>query len=445
MTELNRPKVVYLTAGAGGMFCGSCMHDNALSRALIDQGWGVQLTPTYTPIRTDEQSVSVDQVFFGGINVFLQQKLPLFRWLPASLDRFLDSPKLIRRVTSKAMDTDPKTLGKLAVSMLQGVRGNQRKEVRRLCDWLKISKPQLIVFSNILIGGCIEEIKQQVKAPVIVTLQGDDVFLSSLSEPFKSQAFAEIEKIGKHVDGFIVHSEFYRDYISEYLKLDLSKFHITPLGLELNDFKSLRQLPQRTDDPSVTLGYLARLAPEKGLHHLVDAYIGGKQSGAFESVKLRIAGWLGPQHKQYADAQFEKLRAAGLESEYEYVGAIEREEKIDFLQSLDLFSVPADFLEPKGLYALEALAAGVAVIAPDHGVFPELARSVGGIRLFANRDASSLQSAIETLAGSPALRLELAQQGQGNVFRDRNAKAMALSTGEVFGDVCHGDGNAAAV
>ena len=40
--------------------------------------------PLYTPIRTDEENVSVDQVFFGGINVYLQQKVGLFRYLPRS-------------------------------------------------------------------------------------------------------------------------------------------------------------------------------------------------------------------------------------------------------------------------------------------------------------------------------------------------------------------------
>ena len=432
MTKSKSPRVVYLTAGAGGMFCGSCMHDNALARALIVAGWDVQLTPLYTPIRTDEQDVSVDEVFFGGINVFLQQKIPLFRWLPASLDHFLDNPKLIRRVTAKAMETNPKTLGKLAVSMLRGAHGNQRKEVRKLCRYLAMTKPHLLVFSNILIGGCIEEIKKRVGARVLVTLQGDDVFLESLPETFKRKALAEIEKIGEHVDGFVVHSEFYRDYIGDYLKLDKQKFHVTPLGIELHDFELLRALPRPKTDNQLTLGYLARLAPEKGLHHLVDAFIEGKRAGTFDAIRLRIAGWLGPQNEAYANSQFDKLRAAGLESEFEYLGAIDRDEKISFLKSLDLFSVPADFLEPKALYALEALAAGVPVIAPDHGVFPEMANSIGGLRLFANRDASALRAAIATLAENPALRLQLAQQGQGNVFRDRNAEAMAKSTGEVI-------------
>ena len=431
-SKTDKPKIAYLTAGAGGMFCGSCMHDNALSRSLNKTGWDVQLIPAYTPIRTDERDASIDQVFFGGINVFLQQKIPFFRWLPSSLDRFLDNPKLIRRVTARAIDTDAKTLGKLAVSMLKGMGGNQRKEVRRVCEWLSKTQPRLMMFSNILIGGCIEEIKKQLGIPIVVTLQGDDVFLDSLKEPFRTQALERIAEIGKHVDAFIVHSNFYRQYISNYLNLDVNKFHVTPLGLELDDFKDLRQLPKQPGISELTLGYLARLAPEKGLHYLVDAFIALKQNSKFDSLKLEIAGWLGPPNNEYAETQFAKLKDAGLESQYRYLGSIEREQKLEFLQKLDLFSVPTEFLEPKALYALEALAVGVPVIAPDHGAFPELADATGGVRLFAARDTAALAETIATLAANPDLRAQLGQQGQASVFKDRNAAVMARTTGDVL-------------
>ena len=67
-------KVAVITAGAAGMYCGSCMRDNTLARAMCKLGVDARLIPTYTPIRTDEEDVSVDQVLFGGINVFLQEK-----------------------------------------------------------------------------------------------------------------------------------------------------------------------------------------------------------------------------------------------------------------------------------------------------------------------------------------------------------------------------------
>jgi hypothetical protein len=90
--------VVYFTAGGAGMFCGSCMRDNAVAGELQRQGCDVMLVPLYTPIRTDERDVSVDQVFYGGINVYLQQKLPAFRYVPRMLTRWLDRPAVLNRL-----------------------------------------------------------------------------------------------------------------------------------------------------------------------------------------------------------------------------------------------------------------------------------------------------------------------------------------------------------
>src|SRR5207244_8669724 len=113
-------RIAYITAGAAGMFCGSCLHDNTLVASLIAQGHDALLIPTYTPIRTDEEDVSQHRVFFGGINVYLQQKLALFRHTPWFLDRLLDGRGLLNWVSRFAVRTRAEELGGLTVSMLQG-------------------------------------------------------------------------------------------------------------------------------------------------------------------------------------------------------------------------------------------------------------------------------------------------------------------------------------
>src|SRR4051812_3436291 len=80
-------KIAYITAGPAGMFCGSCMRDNTLVGALHRQGHDALLVPTYTPIRTDEEDHSQGRIFFGGINVYLEQKFSLFRHTPWFVDR----------------------------------------------------------------------------------------------------------------------------------------------------------------------------------------------------------------------------------------------------------------------------------------------------------------------------------------------------------------------
>src|SRR5207245_7220242 len=143
-------KIAYITAGAAGMYCGSCMHDNTLVAALTAQGHDALLIPTYTPIRTDEVDVSQKRVFLGGINVYLQQKLGLFRHTPWFLDRLLDANGLLRWVSRFAVKTQAEELGELAVSVLQGEHGFQRKEVDKLAAWLADEvRPDIVNLTNV--------------------------------------------------------------------------------------------------------------------------------------------------------------------------------------------------------------------------------------------------------------------------------------------------------
>lgn len=434
-------KIIYLTAGAGGMFCGSCMHDNALSRALSEEGWDIQLVPTYTPIRTDEKDFSVDQVLFGGINVYLQQKIPLLRYVPSVLDRFLDSPWLIRKVTSKAMNTDATMLGKLAFSMLQGSKGNQRKEVTKVCKWLRLAKPDLVIFSNVLIGGFIEDVKAESDVPILVTLQGDDVFLDSLQEPWKTKCIDRIKQIADQVDGFIVQSEFFRGYMSDYFSIAPERIHVTPLGLDTGDFENLNQANSDSDSrvqaeskPTQTIGYMARLAKEKGLHHLVDAFIELRNMPDSGHINLKVAGWLSSENDEYANEQWAKLKSAGLVEgkDFQYLGSINRKEKLAFFGLIDLLSVPTEFLEPKGIYALEALAAGVPVVLPSHGSFPELLEPSGGGVLCKPHDKHDLAKRWLELLGDKDRMDELGRKGQAYVLKHRNAKSMAIATSDLI-------------
>ena len=75
-------RITSITAGAGGMYCGSCIRDNALAAALMATGHEVLLLPMYTPTLTDEQNVSAERVFFGGVNIYPSFVIP-HGWLIA--------------------------------------------------------------------------------------------------------------------------------------------------------------------------------------------------------------------------------------------------------------------------------------------------------------------------------------------------------------------------
>ena len=429
MTTPAASPIAYITAGAGGMYCGSCMHDNTLVRAMARQGIDVQLVPTYTPIRTDEEDVSVGHVFFGGVNVYLEQKLPFYRHLPASFGWIFDRPRLIRWATRRASSTNPHTLGAMTVSMLKGARGHQRTEVRKLCGWLATAvQPRLLCFSNLLIAGCVPHLKTELQIPMLVTLQGDDIFLDSLIEPYRSRAFDELRRLIDHVDGFLVHSRFYGEYMQDYLGIPADKLCQVPLGIDIDGFPDTGESETRPP----TIGYLARLAPEKGLDVLVAAFMDLRQRPQTSDVRLHIAGWLGPHHRKYADEQFAKLDAAGLGEAYFYAGSVDRAGKMDFLSRLDVLSVPTSYQEPKGLFVLEALAAGVPVVQPDHGAFPELIEKSGGGRLVAPNDPHQLADQLMELLCDGELRASLGEQGRRHVREHANADTMARETWRQF-------------
>lgn len=374
MTSL---RIVYLTAGAGGMFCGSCLHDNDVAKVLIKQGHDTILIPLYTPIRTDQDNASQNVLFYGGINVYLQQLSPLFRWLPGRLDSLLNSPKLVGWFASRAAATSAKRLGAMTVSMLKGENGNQRKEVLRLCHWLGEMKPDTIIFSNLLISGCISSIKASLpKTKLAVMLQGDDIFYESLPEPYRGQALKEMRNLAQRADVFVVHSQDYRDRMSQLLDVAPNRMTICPLSIDAKDLMTIQR--ERTGQPA-TVGYLARIAPEKGLHLLADAFIQAKADRRIQNARLEIAGWLGKQNQDYWRVIAQRLSRAGLDNDFRFWGTIDRKQKLEFLSSIDLISVPTTYKEPKGLFALEAMAAGVPYLLPAHGAFPEMhARAQAG-------------------------------------------------------------------
>ena len=432
-------KLVYLTSGAAGMFCGSCMHDNTLARALLKLGCDVQLVPLYTPIRTDEESAAVDRVFLGGINVYLQQKWSLFRRLPRWMTAALDRPWLIRYATSFGMETQAKELGELAVSVLKGDEGFQHAEVERLAQWLSADKPDVIVFSNMLTAGCVPAIKRRIQTTIVVTLQGDDIFLRDLPEPYQSRAFAEIRRLIPHVDGFIAHSAYYADFMSDYLGIPRQKIRVVPLGLDTSDFAEPANSAARPSREHPTIGYLARLAPEKGLHVLTEAFLHLHQALRRTNVRLRIAGWLGEHNRKYVEEQFRTLREAGLSDKFEHVGEVDRRGKVEFLQSIDLLCVPTTYREPKGLFVLEALAAGVPVVMPAHGAFPELLARTGGGLLVPPENPITLAEQLATLLGDQDQLKELGRAGQAAVHRDFTAQRMAEQTLVALQEIAAGE------
>lgn len=424
-------RIAYVTAGAAGMFCGSCLHDNALVAALRALGHDALLVPTFTPIRTDEPDVSQHRVFLGGISVYLMEKFSPFRHAPRWLHRLLDSPLLLRQVNRFAGRTRYEDLGDLTVSMLQGEHGHQRREFDTLVRWLAHDvRPEVVNLTNVLLSGLTEELKRHLNVPVLATLQGDDVFLDALAEPHRSKALSLVRRHCRSFDGFIATCRDYADLMAGYLAVPRDKIHVVHPGLNLASYSPPPAAPA-TDRP-FTVGYFARITPEKGLHLLADAFARLPDIPGAPPPRLAIGGWLGDLHRPYLDGIQARLAERGLADRFSYSDCPDLASKLHFLQGLDVLSVPATYREPKGLYVLEALASGVPVVQPRHGAFPELLDATGGGLLVHPHDPADLAAALHRLRLDPALRRDLGRRGREAVHARFHARAMAEATLDVY-------------
>jgi glycosyltransferase involved in cell wall biosynthesis len=422
-------RILALTAGAASMYCGSCLRDNALAAGLMAQGHDVTLMPLYTPTLTDEVNVSSKRVLFGGISVYLEQHLALFRFTPAWLDRLWDSLPALKAASRRSIVVSPRHLGELTISMLRGEHGAQRKEFQKLVDWLRTEPtPDVVTLPNSLLISLARPIQEALGCPVVCTLQGEDLFLEGLGEPWRTQALDLIRTQIDSVDAFIAVSDYYAGFMSRYLGIPESKLHVVPIGINLKGYDTGFRF--RTN--CFTVGYFARVVPEKGLHVLAEAYRKLRRETEFSGATLEAAGYLAPEYRGYLHGIEQEMKKAGLGGEFRYRGVLDRVHKVDFLRSLSMLSVPGPYAEPKGIFVLEAMANEVPVVQPRHGAFPEIIQKTGGGILVEPNSVDSLAEGIFSLWRDQARADELGRRGAQGVREHHGVALMAQRAVETY-------------
>jgi glycosyltransferase involved in cell wall biosynthesis len=424
-------RIIHFTAGAANMYCGSCFRDNALAAALKSLGHDVLLQPVYTPTRTDEDNVSSSEVLFGGISIYLQQNYGLFRKAPRFLDRLFDSRPALKLAARSSIPTSPKMLGELTVSMLQGETGVLAREFDKLAEWLKREPPpDVINISYSLLIALASSIRKVWDRPICCTIQGEDLFLDGLEEPYRSESLRLIRESARHVDLFIAVSDYCAAVMPAYLGLSPDRVQVVPIGIDFQGYE-----PRLSKGASFRIGYFARVAPEKGLHNLCEAYRLLREDKSLPASRLEVAGYLGPEHRAYIADIESRMRAWGLADQFHYHGVLDRQQKIDFLRSLDVLSVPSVYREPKGLFLLEAMACGVPVVQPRHGAYPEIiARTGGGITVEPDNPASLAEGLLK-LWKDEDLRNSAGRQAYEGVRRHYSSRQMAERLIDVYSSV----------
>lgn len=409
------------------MFCGNCLRDNALVAALRRLGHDVLMVPVYLPLTLDEADESAGTpVFFGGISVYLEQEAALFRSTPDWLRQLLASRRLLKWAGRMANRTRASKLGEMTLSMLRGEHGNQAAELRMLSRWLASQPPpDLICFSNALLLGMAHRLRTDFKTRIACFLQGEDTFLDALSEPYRTEAWQTVASLAGEVDVFVSPSHYFAGLMRQRLQLAENKVNVVWNGINLEGYGAQTDAMDTAGAAPPVLGYFARMCREKGLDTLVSAFILIRQRGRVPNLKLKIGGSCGPADEPLVKELREQLDAAGLEDEVEFHRNPTRTDKLDFLRSLSVFSVPANYGEAFGLYLIEALAAGIPVVQPRRGSFPELIEATGGGRLCDSENPQALAETIEELLLNPDEAKSLGHAGRRSVFQKFSADIMA--------------------
>ena len=426
--------IVQLTPGAGGMYCGNCFHDNTLVAALRGLGHDALMLPLYLPINVDEDDQSEgNPVFFGGINVYLEQKSAFFRKAPGWLHGLLNSRRLLDWAAGRAAKTRATEVGELLLSMLRGEDGYQDREITELITWLREhAKPDIICLSNALLVGMTHRLQTELHVPVVCLLQGEEPYLDALPDSHREPAWQLLTERAAGLDAWIAASRWNADCMIRRLKLKSERVHVVPNGISLEGFEVPISHSRDQSQRAPVLGYFARMCKDKGLDTLVEAFIHLKNRGSVPRLKLHIGGGCGPGDEPFLKSLRVRLAEAGFIGEVSFSPNVNRVEKLAFLQSLTVFSVPAMYGEAFGLYVIEALAAGVPVVQPRTAAFPEIIATTGGGLLCEPNDPKSLADALEQLLLNPDRARALGEAGRNAVAEKFTAGVMARETLKVF-------------
>jgi glycosyltransferase involved in cell wall biosynthesis len=310
--------------------------------------------------------------------------------------------------------TSARELGESTVSMLQGENGRQVKELDRFVDWLctEAEKPDIVCLSTVLLAGMARRIRERLGIPVVSLLQDEDGFLDGLPAPYAEQAWGMVRDRSRDIAAFLAVSQYYAGVMSPRLGPHAARVQVSRPGIELD-------ADAREDhEPGVpTIGFLSRMCSDRGLETLVDAFVLLKRTEKLASLRLRICGG-----KLLCDEPFlarlrDKLGAAGLLADVDFLSAFDRDSKREFLRSLSVLSVPERRPVAYGRYVLEALALGVPVVEPAIGCFPETLALTGGGVLYEPNTAERLAEAMGPLLLDSQAARRLGAEGRAGVTR----------------------------
>jgi glycosyltransferase involved in cell wall biosynthesis len=424
-------KIVYLITGSGGSFyCGNCYRDMIYLRAIRKvPGIAASAIPLYLPpdVTTIESGLDKN-VFFGAISMYLREKIPLLRNMPVFMEKLFDSQPMLKMASRRAGTTRTEGLEEMTLNMIKGENAFPEKELLRLVDYMtKDGKPDIIHLSNALIIGLARQIKKKMNVKIVCSLLNEDDWIDEMAEPYQSGAWKLIAREASSVDAFLTPSNYYKEMFISKTRISGHNFHVIPLGIDPGD---LTKIEKKDNWPAI--GYFCRINSQNGFDKLVDAFIELKSGNDLPGLSLHVSGGYTSDDKPFIADQIRKIKSNGLKSFVRIYPEFHGNSKQQFFSNIDVMSVPVRKHDGYGLYLLEANAAGIPVVQPATGAFPEIVgRTLGGIT-YSPDSVTELSVSLLKLLTDNDLRSRLGRQGKEKVLTELSLEKMSESLSEVY-------------
>jgi glycosyltransferase involved in cell wall biosynthesis len=422
--------IVHIVPGTGNAFyCENCVKDGDLVKALQEAGHSVTMIPLYLPLVIDDLSL-VDEntpIFFGAVSTYFKELLPRFKF-PEFLIKALNAKPLLKIAANKAGSTRAAGLEDMTISMLNGENGNQADELEHLVDWIKSElQPDVIYLANVMLIGLAHRLKKRIGVPIVCALEDEDIWLDDMEENSLDRIWKIISERSIDVDAFVPVSEYYRKQMIKKIHAPIEKFHTVHIGIDLDGYNK----KTKSNGPPA-IGFLSRLMESLGFSIIIDAFILLKNKYGHNNLQLLMTGGNTADDKSFLEETKIKLKQANCLKDVTIIENYDRENRIDFLSKLTLLSVPMIKGEAFGLFQLEALAAGVPVVQPNVGAFPEIIDMTAGGVTYSPNSPEKLAEVINGLLMDPDRLKSMSEAGRANVTNYFSNTKMADRLVEVY-------------
>lgn len=413
-------KILFISPSAGDTYyCGNCFRDALQAQALQQAGHEVTVMPLYLPMKYASEGVPV---FFPATSYFIEQAAFRKKGMPGWLRKATSAGPLLKMASSLSGTTSSAGMEGMTLSMIGGEGGAFRKNVQELMDWMRSTGlPDVMHLSSTLLLGIARPIREELGVPVVCSLQDEEVWLDGLEGAYSQKAWDLIRENARFVNHFVTTSQYYREVVNHKLP-EIKNISMVYPGVDLERYKAV-QAPQKP-----TIGFFYRMNRLDGLDLLSEAFVALKRKGSIPGLQLRIGGgFMGKEDKRFLEkvkAILEPFKADVAFDEYA-VNA-----HAPFFGKITVLSVPLRFQEGVGLYVCEAFAAGVPVVEPETGSFPEIVNGAGV--LYDPSEEGALAASLERLLTDASL-MEACRQRASVMARERyNAVLMAKGLETIY-------------